>query len=97
MNLKETSNGVLITIFVKPNSPKFQVTLDGEEIIVQCTQEPEKGKVNKELIKEFTKIFHAKVTFVLGLTSRQKQLLIEGLTKTEAERLLTLASKDKKS
>lgn len=88
MNFKETGSGVLITIFVKPNSPKFQVALDGEEIVVHCTQEPEKGKVNKELIKEFTRIFHAKVTFVSGLTSRQKQLLVEGLKGTEVQKLL---------
>ncbi len=89
MSITENKNGVLITVFVKPNSPKFQIELDGSEIVVHSTQEPVKGKVNKELIKEFTKIFHAKVSFVSGLASKQKQLLVEGLTKNEVQRLLS--------
>ena len=48
MNLKETKNGTIIEAFVKPNQPKFNVKLDGDELIVSCTEEPVKGKVNKE-------------------------------------------------
>lgn len=88
MNIKENKDGTIITVFVKPNSPKFSVEVDGDEIVVRCTEEPVKGKVNKELIKELTKLFHAKVELVSGLTSKQKQLLIRGIEKAEAERLL---------
>ena len=88
MNIKETKDGTIITVFVKLNSPKFSVEVDGDEIVVRCTEEPVKGKVNKELIKELTKLFHAKVELVSGLTSKQKQLLIRGIEKAEAERLL---------
>ena len=88
MNIKENKDGAIITVFVKPNSPKFSVEVDGDEIVVRCTEEPVKGKVNKELIKELTKLFHAKVELVSGLTSKQKQLLIRGIEKAEAERLL---------
>ena len=88
MNVTETKDGAIITVFVKPNSPKFSVEVDGDEIVVRCTEEPVKGKVNKELIKELTKLFHAKVELVSGLTSKQKQLLIRGIEKAEAERLL---------
>src|SRR5450756_1885550 len=75
MNIKETKDGTIITVFVKPNSARFQVEVDGDEIVIHCTQEPVKGKVNKELIKELSKLFHAKVELVSGLTSKQKQLL----------------------
>ena len=87
MNIKENKDGAIITVFVKPNSPKFSVEVDGGEIVVRCTEEPVKGKVNKELIKELTKLFHAKVELVLGLTSKQKQRLIRS-KKSEIERLL---------
>ena len=88
MNLKETQDGTIITIFVKPNSSKFSVEVDGDEIVVHSTEEPVKGKVNKELIKELTKLFHAKVELVSGLTSKQKQFLIKNMEKAEVERLL---------
>ncbi len=88
MKNKDSPNGSLITIFVKPNSSKFKVELDIDEIIVYATEEPEKGKVNKEIIKELTKLFHAKVELVSGATSRQKQLLIIGLKKVDIEQLL---------
>jgi hypothetical protein len=88
MNIKETKDCTIITIFVKPNSPKFKIEFDGDEIIIHCTQEPVKGKVNKELIKELSKLFHAKVELVSGLTSKQKQLLIFGIEKAKVEQLL---------
>ncbi len=95
MNITETKDGVLVTLFVKPNSPKFQLTLDNNEIVVRCTQEPVKGKVNKELIKELTKLFHAKVDLVSGLTSKQKQVLVKGLTKAELQNLLSEVLSDR--
>ena len=65
MSINETKDGIIITIFVKPNSPKFKIELDGNEIVVHCTEEPVKGKVNKEIIKEFTKLLHTKVEIVV--------------------------------
>jgi len=88
MSIKETKDGVIITIFVEPNSPKFKVELDGDEIVVHCTEEPVKGKVNKELIKEFTRLFHSQVEIVFGATSKQKKLLIKGMGKEEIAQLL---------
>jgi uncharacterized protein (TIGR00251 family) len=85
VNLKETKDGILLPIFVKPNSPKFKIELDGTQIIVYATEEPERGKVNKEIIKAFSKLFHGEVTLVGGFTSRQKKLLIKGLSKQQLE------------
>jgi uncharacterized protein (TIGR00251 family) len=88
MSIKETKNGVIITVFVKPNAPKFSIELDGDEIVVHSTEEPEKGKVNKQIIKEFSKLLHAKVELASGAASRQKQLFVQGITKTQTEQLL---------
>lgn len=88
MSIKEVVDGTIITIFVKPNSKKFSIQFDAEEIVVQATEEPEKGKVNKEILKELTKLFHAKVELVSGATSKQKQLLINGLKKEDIDRVL---------
>ena len=88
MSIKETKDGVSITIFVKPNSPIFKIEFDGTEIVVYSTEEPIKGKVNKEIIKEFTKLFHSKVELASGFTSKEKQLFVKGMEKQHVERLL---------
>ncbi len=92
MSVNETKDGLIITIFVKPNSPKFKVEFDGNEIVVFGTEEPVKGKVNKEIINEFTKLFHSKVEIVSGATSKQKKLLIKHGEKKEIEFLLSRES-----
>ena len=89
MSIKETKDGVLISIFVKPNSPKFKIELDGEEIVVYATEVPERGKANKEIIKEMTRFFGVKVELVSGATSKEKQLFLIGLTKQQAEKSLS--------
>jgi uncharacterized protein (TIGR00251 family) len=90
MSISEIKDGVILTIFVKPNSPKFFVEVDGDEIIVHSTEEPVKGKVNKEIIKEFTKLFHVKVELASGFTSKEKQLFVKGMGKQQAKELLQL-------
>ena len=88
MNVKETKDGVVLEVFVKPSSQRFDITVDDGEIVVFCTEQPVKGKVNKELVKEVSKLFHAKVEIVSGLTSKQKRLLITGVAKNEVEQIL---------
>ncbi len=90
MSISETKDGVIITIFVKPNSPKFSIELDEEEIVVHSTEEPMKNKVNKEIIKELSKLLHANVELSSGATSRKKQLYAPGITKNQAKQLLQL-------
>jgi uncharacterized protein (TIGR00251 family) len=88
MNVKDTKDGAILEVFVKPKSPKFEVLLEGDEVVVRCTEEPVKGKVNKELLKAFSKLFHTNVELVSGATSRQKRLLLKDIEKSEVERLL---------
>ncbi|MCL2134813.1 MAG: DUF167 domain-containing protein [Candidatus Bathyarchaeota archaeon] len=87
MCIKETVDYTLITIFVKPNSSKFAIKIEDDEIIVYATEKPENGKVNKEILKELTRIFHVKVKLVSGTTSRQKQLAIK-IKKEKLEQIL---------
>ena len=88
MNTTEIKDGTIIEVFIKPNSQRFEVVIEGEEIVIRCTEEPVKGKVNKEIIKELTKLFHTKVEFVSGATSKQKRLLIANCGKSQVEEIL---------
>lgn len=88
MKVKKTKDGTVIEVFAKPNSQRFDITIDDGEIVVFCTEQPVKGKVNKELVKEFSKLFHAKVEIVSGFASKQKRLVIKGVGKSKLEQLL---------
>jgi len=88
MSLKETKEGIILSIFVKPNSPKFKIELDGGEVVVYATEEPEKGKVNKEIMKETGKLLGFRVEIVSGLTSKQKVLLLRSASKAQVEAAL---------
>ena len=55
---------------------------------LSMTEEPVRGKVNKELIKSSTKLLHNKVEMVSGSTSKQKKILIRNVEKSEMERIL---------
>jgi hypothetical protein len=88
MKITQTKHGVLIEVFVKPNSHKFNIIADNDEITIYSTQEPVEGKVNKEIIKELSRIFHAKVEIISGSTSRQKRLLIADSEKADIEQII---------
>jgi uncharacterized protein (TIGR00251 family) len=90
MRISETKDGVVIEIFVRPNSSKFEIAVDGEELVVRCTEEPVKGKVNREIVKELSKLLHCKVEIVAGLTSKQKRIIVKGLEREVIERLLNV-------
>ncbi len=90
MSITETKDGVIIKIFVKPNSPKFKIEFEDIEIVVHCTEEPVKGKVNKEILKEFSKLLHTKVELASGATSKQKQLFVNAMDKSQVEQLLQI-------
>jgi uncharacterized protein len=85
LKFTETNDGTVIEVYVKPNNPRFKVAIEGDEIVVYSTEEPVKGKVNKEIIKELAKFFHVQVELVSGATSREKRLLIKGLGKENIE------------
>jgi hypothetical protein len=88
MRINEVKDGVILEVNVKPNYREFKIVVEGDEIVVSCVEKPVKGKVNKELVKEFSRLFHTKVELVSGFTSKQKKLLIRGFGKSEVERIL---------
>ena len=91
MRLQETAQGVVLDVYVKPNSKEFRLELDEGELVVLCREAPVKGKVNKELLKKFSRLFARKVELVSGFTSRQKKFLISDIEVDEINRILASA------
>ncbi len=87
-SIEETVEGVLLRVYVKPRSANLGFVFEEEEILVFCRENPVKGKVNREIIKELTKLFHKRVKLLAGSTSRQKMFLIVDAKKDQVERFL---------
>jgi uncharacterized protein (TIGR00251 family) len=89
MNFKKFKDGILITVKVKPNSPKFSVELSDNKILISCKSPPKQNKANTEIIKELRRNFKNNVEIVSGLSSRNKKILIHGLTEQKFLSFLT--------
>jgi uncharacterized protein (TIGR00251 family) len=84
--VKEVDEGVLIDIEVSTKSDKFEISGYNdwrERIEIRIKSPPLKGKANKEIINEFSKITENHVEIISGLKSRQKTLKIYNISKDE--------------
>ena len=91
MKLQETSSGVLLDLYVKPNSNQFRIAVESDELVVFCREAPVKGKVNRELIKELSRLFRRRVEILSGFTSRQKKILIRDIEAKEVKQILDVS------
>ena len=89
MKLRKTTQGTVIDIYVKPNSRQFQVRIEDDELVISCREEPVKGKVNRELIQELSRLFKRRVEIVSGFSSRQKKVLITDISVEEVDDILS--------
>lgn len=84
--VKKSSNGVIIDLEVIPASKNVNV-ISGynpwrKRITVKLTQPPQKGKANKQLIVELSKILmvnESNITLISGHASHKKTVLIKGV------------------
>ena len=88
MKIRETEKGLILDVYVKPRSKEFEVVVEGDEVVVRCREEPVGGRVNRELVKELSRLFGKRVELVSGSSSRQKRLLVKDAVKSEVERAL---------
>lgn len=88
MKTTQTEEGVIVEVFVRPKARSFRIVVEGDEVVVFCEEEPVKGRVNREIVKEFSKLLRRKVELLSGFTSKQKRLLIRDAGKSEVERVL---------
>ncbi|ASJ09159.1 hypothetical protein A3L11_07920 [Thermococcus siculi] len=91
--VKETKDGVLLLIHVQPKAKKNVIEGVDEwrgRLKVRIAAPPVEGKANKEVIKFFSKLLGADVSIVRGETSREKDLLIKGLSAEEVLKKLGL-------
>ncbi len=91
--LKETKEGTLLFIHVQPKAKKNSIEGIDEwrgRLKVKIKAPPVEGKANKEVVKFFSKLLGAGVEIVKGETSREKDLLVRGLSAEEVRKKLGL-------
>ncbi|MDI6881726.1 MAG: DUF167 family protein [Methanothermobacter sp.] len=84
--IKEDGEDLLVDIEVSPGSLKFEIGGYNpwrRRLEVKLKSPPSKGRANKELIKEFSRILSRDVKIIKGIKSRNKTLKIEGIKKDE--------------
>lgn len=93
MKLLKTKDGVILEIQVKPKSKNFRIRVN-DELVIFCRQQPVKGKVNRELIKELSKIFERQIEIVSGLRSKVKKVLIRKIAEEDVFKALESLRRD---
>ena len=76
--ISSLDNNVFIDIEVSPNFNKFQISGFNEwrnRFEIRIKQVPQKGKANKEIVKELSKIFNCDVSISKGEKSSQKTIV----------------------
>lgn len=85
MKPKEVKNSVAIKIWVKPRAREFGIKQIGNQIVVEVKSPPVKGKANDDVIRELSGFFQKPVQLLKGHKSKQKTVLIQGITLPEVQ------------
>lgn len=89
--VRESEGGILVDIEVSTKSNKFEISGYNawrEAIEIRIKAVPQKGKANKEITKEFSKITKNPVEIVSGHKSHHKTLKIYNINKNEFLKIL---------
>lgn len=64
MKLFRVPEGTILEIRVKPRSRKFEI-IPNDDFIMLCREPPIMGRMNRELMKELSKLFKKRVEIYL--------------------------------
>jgi uncharacterized protein (TIGR00251 family) len=88
MNHVKTDRGVVLNVYVRPDSREFKIEAEDDNLVAYCRESPTKGKVNKELVKKLSRLFKRRVEIVAGFTSKQKRILIADISIEDVNKIL---------
>lgn len=90
--LTETPEGTILNVKAQPRSSKAGVDgLIGDAVKVRVKCAPVDGKANKELVETLADAFglpKTKVVFKSGETSKQKRILLSGISAGEVRKVV---------
>lgn len=83
MILKETNEGLIIEVNVKPRSKNSKIEFIDNKLIFFSKNQPIKGRVNKELVRALSNFSGVTVRIFYGFKSNNKILLLEKVDKNK--------------
>ena len=90
--LAETAEGTILNVRAQPRSSRAGVDgLVGDAVKVRVRCAPVDGKANKELVETLAEAFgvpKSRVVFKSGETSKQKRILLSGVSAAEVRRVV---------
>ncbi len=94
----ETADGVVINVKAQPRSSKSGIDgLAGDAVKVRIRSAPVDGKANKELVETIADAFglpKSRVEFRSGETSKQKRILLRGISAANVESIIVAKNED---
>lgn len=92
LDIVTTKSGIILSVRTQPHSSKNRIIGEyGGRLKLAVTAVAEKGKANKAVIELLAETFHineSSIHIISGESSRDKRLMIEGLTPDKAKSLL---------
>ncbi len=92
IKIRKMEDGIIIPARIQPNSSKEKVLGEyAEKLKIAVTSPPEKGKANKAIVKVLAKWLNIKtsdVQIVSGEKSKDKEIFVRNITKTDVQTLL---------
>ncbi|OHC14755.1 MAG: hypothetical protein A3K50_10640 [Planctomycetes bacterium RIFOXYD12_FULL_42_12] len=96
LDIVTTNSGIILSIRTQPGSSKNRIIGEyGGRLKLAVTAAPEKGRANKaviELLADTLHISESSIHIISGESSRDKRLMIKGLTPEDIKSLLNLQS-----
>jgi len=91
--LQQTPDGVVVRVYVQPKARRAQlIGMHADRLKLAVTEPPDKGKATAAVVKllaSTVNISPSSAELVRGDISRQKDVLLRGLTVEEVSRLIT--------
>jgi uncharacterized protein (TIGR00251 family) len=90
-----SEKGTFLRVLVKPNSKNKELIdeINPDSILINLAGPAKEGKANTELVKRLSKLLNistSSIRLVAGHKSRDKTLLIDGLSAEEVKQKLSL-------
>lgn len=93
--LRETRDGIVITLKISPNASKNEIIKSEEGLKVKITAQPIECKANKALIEYLSKqlkIPKSSIEILKGETSKEKTVLIKPRTPEDIDKIKTFVN-----
>jgi uncharacterized protein (TIGR00251 family) len=86
--VRETPEGVLLEVRVKPNSDRFSLSRREGRLVLEVASPPREGEANTEIVKGLKRLFRKDIEIVRGLKGKDKVILVRDGKASEMEKAI---------